>query len=192
MKHRMNRDNFICQLEQSELLRVVLEKGGDLRLPDWYVGAGAVCQTIWNFKHGYDPIAFIEDIDLVYFDEVNDSKADEQAQADAAAQLFGQLPVPIEVTNQARVHQWYAAEFGFEIPPYRSTDDAISTWPTTASSIGIGRLADGSLRICAPFGLADIESMVVRPNKRLVTQSIYESKAHKWKQRWPKLTVIDW
>jgi hypothetical protein len=39
-----------------------------------------------------------------------------------------------DVKNEARVHLWYERRFGRHLEPYRSTGDAIATWPTTASS----------------------------------------------------------
>ena len=41
--------------------------------------------------------------------------------------------------NETRVHLWYEAHFGYRIDPYASVEDAINTWPTTATSIGVRR-----------------------------------------------------
>jgi len=35
---------------------------------DWYLGAGCVCQTVWNFLSGKEITDGIEDYDLVYYD----------------------------------------------------------------------------------------------------------------------------
>ena len=48
------------------------------------------------------------------------------------------------------------------------------------------------LAIVAPFGLDDLFALVVRPNKALVTQAVYEAKAARWRQHWPGLTIIPW
>lgn len=169
----------------------ILERAPQLRLPSWYLGAGAITQTVWNLLHGCDPAQGIKDYDLVYFDPDDLSAAAEQATEDRAARLFADLDVKLDVTNEARVHLWYPERFGRSIPPYRSTEHAISTWPTTASSIGV-RTNDGAFVVCAPFGFSDLYGMVVRPNKGIINQDVYEAKARRWSETWPKLSVIPW
>lgn len=188
----MTNSNLFELILRNTCISKVLETVASIELDHWYVGAGAVCQTVWNIRHGYDPTEFIKDIDVVYFDSSNLSADAEQELSDMANQSLMNLKIPVEFTNQARVHMWYENEFGFEIDPYDSTEDAIATWPTTASAIGVRLTSKRDLKVCAPFGLDDIDKLIVRPNKKLVTQSIYEAKANRWKKHWPKLKVIPW
>lgn len=95
------------------------------------------------------------------------------------------------MTNEARVHCWYEEKFGFPIERYKSSEDAIDTWPSLATAIGVTNL-DGQLKIYAPFGLEDLFNMVIRPNKALVTEEIFLSKASRWHDCWPKTKVISW
>lgn len=178
-------------LRANPVVDAILERAPALALPSWYLGAGGVTQTVWNVLHGFEPTRGIKDYDLVYFDGDDLSAAAEAAVERRAVALLGDLDVKIDVTNEARVHLWYAERFGRAIPPYRSTEHAISTWPTTASSIGVRDDGD-ELVVCAPFGLDDVYGMVVRPNKVKVTQAIYEAKAARWAAIWPKLTVLGW
>ena len=156
------------------------------------MGAGAVCQTVWNIKHQYKPDDHLKDIDLIYYDASDISSESELEVRCLTANLFGDLQHPIDVVNQARVHTWYSRQFGFEIPPYQSSQEAIGTWPTTASSIGVRLEQSGEFTVFAPFGLSDIDAMIVRPNKRLINKEIYESKALQWKRNWPKLEIVPW
>jgi hypothetical protein len=94
--------------------------------------------------------------------------------------LFRDLPLKLDVKNEARVHLWYKERFGYTIKPYSSSADAIATFPTTATSVGIRRLL-GNFECCAPFGLDDLFGLIVRPNKRQVTGSIYEMKTDRWR-----------
>jgi len=56
-------------LRQNEPLWEILERFDEVALPDGWLVAGAVAQTIWNLACG-KPAAFgIKDVDLVYFDE---------------------------------------------------------------------------------------------------------------------------
>jgi hypothetical protein len=73
----------------------------------------------------------------------------------------------------------------------RSTEHAISTWPTTAPSIGVRYQVDMFV-VCAPFGLTDLFAMVVRPNRALIDQAIYEAKTARWATLWPRLSVLPW
>jgi uncharacterized protein len=89
------------------------------------------------------------------------------------------------------VHLWYPERFGRPISPYRSAEHAIATWPTTASSVSVTRRG-GDFLVCAPFGLSDLFARLVRPNKAQVDQAIYEAKASRWKQLWPRVLVTPW
>jgi uncharacterized protein len=168
----------------------ILERAGDLGLPAWYLGASGVTQTVWNLLHGFDPTHGIKDYDLVYFDPDDLGERAEQQTAQTAVEHFVDLGVKVDVTNEARVHLWYGQRFGRSIPAYRSTEHAISTWPTTASSIGVRY--DNGFVVCAPFGFADLFRMIVRPNKTIITKEIYEAKAERWASVWPKLSVTPW
>ncbi len=44
----------------------------------------------------------------------------------------------------------------------------------------------------APFGLADICAMVVRPNKAQVSAEIYEAKMARWRELWPAIDIGLW
>lgn len=177
-------------LAKSKIVSKVLELSPDLELPSWYLGAGAVCQTVWNELHGFPLERGIKDCDLVYFDPDTSTKAQDSFIRKSKG-LFNELAVEVELTNEARVHLWYKQEVGKEIRPYTSTEDAINTWPTTASSIGV-RYENGKFIVYAPYGLNDMLGMIVRPNKTLITYKVYEEKATRWKSHWPKLKVVTW
>jgi uncharacterized protein len=177
-------------LAKSKTISTVLELAPQLELPNWYLGAGAICQTVWNELHGFPLEQGIKDCDLVYFDEDTNAQAQDRF-IHKGKELFANLPLEVELTNEARVHLWYKQEVGKEIRPYTSTEDAINTWPTTASSVGV-RYENGKFLVYAPFGLNDMFSMIARPNKTLITHKVYEEKVTRWKSHWPRLQVIPW
>lgn len=177
-------------LAKSKTVSRILEIVPKLELPNWYLGAGAICQTVWNTLHDFSPEQGIKDYDLVYFDSDTSAEAQEKFIV-KARKLFAELPVDVELTNEARVHLWYKQQVGKEIRPYTSTEDAINTWPTTASSVGV-RYENGKFVVYAPYGLNDMFSMIVRPNKTLITFKVYEEKVKRWKRNWPKLKVVPW
>jgi hypothetical protein len=178
-------------LIEQPVVAAILERVPSVGLPGWYLGAGCIAQTVWNAFHDFDLTFGIKDYDLVYFDHDDLSEQGELDTERRIAELVSDLGVIVDVTNEARVHLWYEERFGRSIEPYRSADAAIATWPTTATSIGVRR-SEGSLEVCAPFGLEDLFRMIVRPNKRLVTRDVYEAKATRWQAKWPLLTVLGW
>lgn len=178
-------------LTKSTTIREVLAQVPALGLPDWYLGAGAVAQTVWNELHGFSLDTGIEDVDLVYFDP-DLSYAAEDAFIQRGKHLLGSLAVEVEIRNEARVHLWYEQKFGTQIKPYASTEDAINTWPATATAIGVRRDPSGEFIVYAPYGLNDLLGMIVRPNKGQITRDIYERKARRWQAIWPNLRVVPW
>ncbi|HEY1348684.1 MAG TPA: nucleotidyltransferase family protein [Ktedonobacteraceae bacterium] len=177
-------------LAKSQTVMEVLRKAPVIGLPHWYVGAGAIAQTVWNALHGYPFDHGLKDCDLVYFDP--DLRAQTQdAYRQRAGELFAALPVEVELTNEARVHLWYSKQFGRDIPPYPSTEAAIDTWPTTATAVGV-RYCRDQFQVYAPYGPGDLLGMIVRPNKRLASREVYEHKVRRWKNVWPQLEIVAW
>ena len=175
----------------SPLLYPILREWEKLELPDCWLTAGSIAQTVWNRTFALPPTHGISDIDIVYFDP---SDLSERAEAQHTARIldaFARLPVRIDLKNEARVHLWYEAKFGYPITPYTSSADSITTFPTTATAIGLQPHPNG-LRVNAPYGIDDLMSSIVRPNKKQITHEIYEAKTKRWIALWPKLRIVDW
>jgi hypothetical protein len=160
-------------------------------LPDAWLAAGCLAQTVWNRRFGLPPAHGVSDLDIVYFDATDLGPEAEARHEARLRDAFAHLPVRLDAKNEARVHLWYPARFGHAIAPYRSTRDAIATFPTTATAVGI-RPAPGGPEIEAPFGLADLLSGTVRANRRQIRREVYEAKVAKWTARWPELTIVPW
>jgi hypothetical protein len=178
-------------LLESDLIRTVLRYAPQLNLPDWYLGGGCIAQAVWNYLHGFDLDDRIKDYDLVYFDTEDLTAEREESSNRIAVELAKNLPVKFDIKNEARVHLWYENKFGYPIKPYKSIEDAIKTWPTTATSVAI-RLEKGNLNVCAPFGLTDLFELIVRPNRIQITKDIYLRKVRRWEKIWKKLRFIPW
>ena len=126
----LNRSNLtelelINDLKQNVAVWHVLETAGSLGLNQWFVGAGAICQTVWNLRHGFAADKHLKDIDLIYFDRQRASADEEREKQRQVDSRFRELSLQVEAINQARVHEWYESEFGFLIPPYHSSESAI-------------------------------------------------------------------
>ncbi|HXC58087.1 MAG TPA: nucleotidyltransferase family protein, partial [Steroidobacteraceae bacterium] len=167
-----------------------------LRIADWYLAGGCLFQTVWNHLHGFAPEHGILDYDLLYFDDSSLSESDESRVQAAVGAACAQLPVRIEVCNQARVHQWYEAKWHVRSPPFRRCSDGIDAFLACCCSVGIRQSARG-LALYAPHGLQDLFNLVVRPNPSRSGQgsrlaAAYREKTLRWKSIWPGLQIIPW
>jgi hypothetical protein len=184
-------NEFWKYILQSPTLTNILERSEQLNIPNWYFGAGCLAQTIWNLKSGYQFNEFISDVDWVYFDANDLSKEAEVRTELLVRNHFKDIPLKFDVKNQARVHIWYKEKFGYEISPYTSIHAAIETWPTTATAVALTK-SNGANKVFCPYGLQDLLTLTVKPNKKQITESIYLSKVERWKKCWPSLRIVNW
>ncbi|BCJ96942.1 hypothetical protein acsn021_45110 [Anaerocolumna cellulosilytica] len=178
-------------VSKNDILLEILKMSQFLHLKNYYIGAGCICQTVWNYQNNMELMYGISDVDFVYFDNTDISYEAEDCVIQKVKQQFSHLPVDIDVKNQARVHLWYKDRYGYDLKPYTSLEEAINTWPTTATSIGI-KMIGNNLQVYAPFGLNDMFGQIIRANKTQITKDTYVSKCQKWKKKWPALKIIDW
>ncbi|BFH61899.1 nucleotidyltransferase family protein [Paenibacillus azoreducens] len=184
-------EKLIEIIELSPLLVEVFELSQRLNLSQYYIGAGCIVQTVWNCLIG-NPLDYgIDDIDIVYFD-TDLTYQKEDGIIKLSKEVFCKFPIKVDIKNQARVHLWYKDKFGIDLEPYLSIEEAINSWPTTATSLGVRRDENEGWKIHSPFGLEDLFQLKVKANKKLITQEIYKTKYEKWKRKWPEITVIPW
>lgn len=165
----------------------VLEKD---ELENYYVTAGAISQSIFNYYHGYNMLYGISDYDIIYFDsDTSYLKEDEVIKRISSKLEY--LDVSVDIKNQARVHMWYYEKYKVKKEPYSSVEDAVASFCTTISCIGV-RLENSKLVVCAPYGLDDIFRMIIRPIKKNTYKEIYDYKACSWLRKWNKLKKIEW
>jgi uncharacterized protein len=184
-------ERFLGIVRADPTVRAVLERAPALGVGEWWLTAGVLFQTVWNELTGRPPGTGIRDADLFYFDPDTSYEA-EDAVIRAGADLFGDLPVPVEIRNEARVHLWYEARFGVPAAPFRDCADAIDHFAAVCCCYGVRVDGAGGLQVYAPHGYADLFGLVVRPNRRLAPRHVYEAKAARWQQEWPELSVVPW
>lgn len=106
-----------------------------LKLSSWCIGAGAIRNLVWDSLHDFEIPSALSDVDVAHFDA-----SDLSAKSDAEIQhrLSNLHPyVPWEVTNQAAVHTWFEAAFGYPVSSLVSLQDAVASWPEFATSVGL-------------------------------------------------------
>lgn len=69
----------------------------------------------------------------------------------------------------------------------------MSTWPETATTVGVRLEADDSLTLAAPLGLEDLFALRLRWNPCLVSREIFLQRVRekRFLERWPRLTLVD-
>ncbi|MET7248229.1 nucleotidyltransferase family protein [Methylobacterium sp. EM32] len=174
-----------------DLMRL-LDAARFLALPQWRLVAGCLYQTVWNVLTGRPRGHGIRDYDLIYFDDADLSWEAEDAVLRRAAPVLAPCVGPVEIRNQARVHLWFEGRFGSPYPPLPSADAALSRYAAIVHAVGVRLEADDGLSIAAPFGLADLFGLVLRPNPVLANAPAYDAKAARMQALWPELTVLPW
>lgn len=168
---------------------VILHRMHELQLPQLALVAGCLYQTAWNLQCGNAPDHAIKDYDFFYFDASDLTEASEAKAQHKAEQLFHDLPITIEVKNQARVHTWYQDYFGFPYEPLMSTADGISKFLVECTCVGISLNADSSQQLHAPYSLHDLYAGALSPNAAMNHRELFNAKAASYQSRWPWLSI---
>ncbi len=185
----------MLQMDQTAVLRMLIARDplrinalgalASLDLPDCWIGAGFVRDAVWDHLHGYDVADPKGDVDVVWYDP-----ASPQLDVDRSIerQLRGAMPkLCWSVKNQARMHLRNGDT------PYESVTDAMRHWPETATAVATRLGPLGSIEVSAPYGLADLFALRLRPTPGFVSEKLpifmdrVSSKC--WIERYPRLSL---
>ncbi|EPF81728.1 nucleotidyltransferase family protein [Acinetobacter rudis] len=157
--------------------------------PQAYLAAGVIRNLVWSALHQQPYEIFGTEIDVVYFDQTAGTtwQHEQQQLTSALQQAFPENTW--DVVNQAYVHHWYRTEQGQPIKAYESLEQALATWPETATAIAVALDNDHQLKIVAPFGLDDLMQLKLRWNDTLVSYALFLQRIHskRFLEKWPKL-----
>lgn len=179
-------------VRDTPLLMRVLAGLRELDLPDCLLVAGALYNSVWNVLTGREALRGVNDIDICYFDASDLSYEAEDRVIRRAEKLFGTLPIPVQVRNQARVHLWFPQKFGIDFSPLSSSTEALERYASRAHSVAVRLERDDSMSVVAPFGLDEIFSFRLLPNRALDNSRTHDLKARRAQANWPELTVEFW
>ena len=185
---------FMSILEENKDLMIILDYLAKLNLPNFYIAAGSIFQTIWNY---YDnrPLNYgIKDIDIIYYDKDNLTKEVEQKLENQIIDFLKQqnLNYEVDIHNEARMLLWKKENENKDIDQYQNSEDAIAKWIATVHAIGITK-EKGQIKVYAPYGLSDIFSRTIRPIKHKGnSQELYNKKVASWQSRFSNLNIIEW
>ncbi|WP_042224926.1 nucleotidyltransferase family protein [Oceanobacillus manasiensis] len=165
----------------------ILKAAQKLELPDWWICAGFVRSKIWDTLHQFREKTPMPDVDVIYFDKTNIEEKEEKRLEERLRDL---LPnVPWSVKNQARMH------IVNQVEPYKSSENAISKFPETATAIGVKLDQNNQVKLTAPWGIEDVLNLQVKPTPYFMETSalaaIYDERVTKkeWQSIWHKLEI---
>ncbi len=185
---------FIKILKKNKDLIQILDYIAELKLPNFYIAAGSLFQTIWNYYDGEFLNYRIKDIDIIYYDNDNLDMEYEQKLEDKITNHFKDLGLNyrFDVHNEARMHLWKKENENKNIDSYQNSEDAIDQWIATVHAIGITK-KERKIEVYAPYGLSDIFSRTIRPIKhKNNSKELYDNKVSSWKKRFTNLNIIEW
>ncbi|MFD1793703.1 nucleotidyltransferase family protein [Ochrobactrum teleogrylli] len=159
---------------------------------EFWIVSGALYNSVWNHLTERPLLHGIKDVDLFYFDARDLSWEAEGRLIELGKAVFSDFPLPVEIRNQARVHLWFEQRFGQPYEPLRSATESIGRFSTIAHCVGARSESDGTLTLHAPFGLDDIFSFRLRPNRAIDNAATHRAKARRALSYWPELTFQDW
>ena len=185
---------FIKIIKMNKELMKILNYIEELKLPNFYIAAGSVFQTIWNYLDNKPLTNDIKDIDIIYYDNNNLTKEDEKKLEDKIIDHFNKLGMnyKFDVHNEARMHLWKKENENKNVDQYINSEDAIDKWIATVHAIGITK-ENNTIKVYAPYGLSDIFSKTIRPIKHSAnSKELYDKKVKSWSSRFNNLTIIEW
>jgi hypothetical protein len=171
-------------INRNRINACILSRWAKLELPNAWLVAGCLFQTVWNLQSGQAAEAGIKDYDLFYFDP-SDLSADGQRSAQAHADaLYADLGVTLEVANQARVHLWYPEHFGRPCPQLQSAEEGIARFLMLECCVGVRP------GLChAPHGIDGLFAGTLTANPVTPYPELFAAKAESYRARWPWLSV---
>jgi hypothetical protein len=176
-------------LRATPSLMRVLSVARRICLPDWLVFSGAVYQPVLNHLTGRPLDYGIKDYDLGYYDASDLSYDAEDAVIRRVKGTFDEpLRSMVEVRNQARVHLWFEGKFGEPYAPLSCTAEALQRFASATFAVGVRFEPDDRLQIVAPFGLADLFVLRLRPNPHRKTVG-FDRAAADVRRRWPEILI---
>ncbi len=156
--------------QRAELERIIrsspllMEVLGGLRadgLPQQLLVAGAIYNLVWNRLTGRPDLTGINDIDVFYFDDTDVSYEAEDVVIRRLGARFAQLPLPVQIRNQARVHLWFKQKFGVPFTPLGSAEEMLGRYASKTHAVAARLEPDGQMTILAPFELGALHRLTL-------------------------------
>jgi hypothetical protein len=155
----------------------------DLGLPDCWLAAGAVRNTVWRRLFGEECELGINDFDVVFFDVGTEREAEVRAR-EALNEQFPNLV--FDVKNQAGFGNWRPWRYQFT-----SAIDGVAHFLHTATAIAIRVNDGGEIERNAPYGLADLFAGILRATPFWAGHEDADAKAAHLMSKCSRLRKVD-
>lgn len=175
---------FLNDVGANETNRAILSRWQRLDMPNSWLVAGCLFQTVWNIQSARRPDQGIKDYDVFYFDDADLSETAEKHVQQHANAVLSDLGACVEVANQARVHLWYPGFFGYPYEPLASSEEGIKRFLVLETCVGV---RPGEIH--APYGLEGMYAGTLTANPLVPHSELFACKVASYLQRWPWLTV---
>jgi hypothetical protein len=186
----MQAQRFLGDILANRCNRMILERWEALALPDGWLVAGCLFQTVWNLKSGRPPEAGIKDYDLFYFDAQDLSEEGEAGVQRRVDAVLADFDAPVEAKNQARVHLWYESHFGHPYAALADAKDGIARFLVPSTCVGVRPQGQG-YEVHAPNGLESLYAGLLTPNPLTPHLPLFRAKAASYKSRWDWLEISE-
>src|SRR3954466_6571781 len=120
----MNQDEFLAATLRNPINRMIADGLFRLMLPDAWLVAGCLVQTVWNVLTGRAVDYGIADYDIFYFDRDTSWEAEDDVSGRLNA-ISGKRRGKIEAGTRARVRLGYPDKHAPPSPPLHSSCEGI-------------------------------------------------------------------
>ena len=185
----MAAETFLTQVSTNPVNAALLDRLPALGLPDCWLVAGCLFETVWNFQTGRPPTENIDDYDVFYFDDTDLSYDAEDRVIRQVAAAFADIDARIEVKNQARVHLWYRQRFRNDYSQLTSSTDGIDRFLVECTCVAVACTLGRNPDVYATYGLDEMRAGILRPNALNRNDRLFAQKTASYQKRWPWLRV---
>jgi hypothetical protein len=152
----------------------------DAKIPNAWIGAGAVRNLVWKARFGDQCRVQTPDIDVAYWEEDFTDGREQSWEK----KFHDALVAPWQVRNQ---HRFASKKTG---QVWTSVEDGIASWVETATTVAIHRGEQDELIIFAPYGLEDLFAGILRPTEDVSDEFFLERiKTKQWQAHCPALRI---
>jgi uncharacterized protein len=168
------RERFIADILRNDHNGIILDRWGELALPDGWLVAGCLFQTVWNLQTGRPGVLRrrISRLRPVLLRQRRPSEAAERRAQARMANVLADLDIAVEVSNQARVHVWYESYFGHPYEQLHMACGGVDRFLVLVTCVGI---RPGELY--APNGLALLYDGLLTMNPLTPYRDLFDQKA---------------
>jgi hypothetical protein len=184
---KMLREKLISLIIDCPEIIETLDACNEYGLQNYYIAGGAITQIIWNNINGVSALKNVKDFDIVYYSSNEERGESEIHKREIQKKITHEFP--LDIINQAYVHEWYPEKFGNQILPFHNAESGIQTW---LSAFAIGIRKSNNYEIYSPYGLNDAFTMHVKPNKLTMSEQNYIHMTNSFKKRWKNIRIEPW